>query len=199
MLVLLPGVSLAGSFQIVPFVGARFGGEFESSYDDFFFDDFDLEVEDGESFGVSVNVPLGRNLYLELLASRQDTELTEGGFFLDEIPLFDLEVDYYHIGIGYRWMPGQVQPYVVGTVGTTRFRPTESGFDDESRLSVAVGGGVQLMFTDNVGLRLDGRLYTTTIDDDDEVFCDRFDRCYRYENTDYLWQVEATAGLVFSF
>lgn len=191
----------AQSFEIVPTVGYRFGGDFDT-FDldgDEFVDLFGLSVEDGASFGLTVDFRLGEALYLEVLASRQDTSLSEDGLFLAEPErLFDLDVDYLHAGVMYRWSPGQAQPYVALTGGVTRFGPQPSDLGDETRPSIAFGGGVQLMFSSNVGLRLDGRLFATFVDRDEDVFCNRR-ACYRFDSSTYFYQGQASAGLVISF
>lgn len=191
----------AQSFEIVPTVGYRFGGDFDTFDldDDEFFELVDLEVDDGASFGVTADIRLAGSLYLELLASRQDTELTEDElFFDDEERLFDLEVDYLHAGIMYRWEPGQVQPFVTFTGGLTRFSPQASDVDDETRPSLSIGGGVQLMFARNAGLRLEGRYFATIVDNDEEVFCNR-SVCYEFDDSTYFYQGQVSAGLVLAF
>jgi opacity protein-like surface antigen len=188
------------SFEITPFGAYRFGGEFDSvDFDDDFFDLIDVEVDDGAAFGVAFDARLGGGLFLELWASRQETELTENaGIFLPTEALFDLEVDYYHAGILYEWRPGQAHPFFAASVGATRFSPDAPGLDDLVRPSFSLGGGVKLMFSDNVGLRLEGRLVTTLVEEDDEEFCSRR-VCYDFDEDIYFYQGEARAGLVVAF
>lgn len=188
------------SFQLTPFAGYRFGGEFDNvDFDDFFFDVTDVEVDDGGSFGVIFDARLTGGLFLELWASRQDSELTASdGLFLPAEALFDLEVDYYHVGLLYEWTPGQAHPFFAVSVGATRFAPDEAGLDDLIRPSLSLGGGAKVMFSEAVGLRLEGRLISTWVEEDDERFCNRR-RCYDFDEDVYFYQVEARAGLVVAF
>jgi len=187
-------------FEITPFVGYRFGGDF-TAFDDFDDELFDtgLTIEDDASFGVVADVNLFRNLYLELLFSRQSTELTlDEGFLLPREVLFDIDVDTYHAGVLYQWTPGQVQPFVTATAGVTRFSPDRGGLSSDTQFSIAFGGGVKLKLSDVVGLRFDGRVMSTFVDEDEEIFCGRR-YCYSYDDSSYLVQGEITAGLLFAF
>lgn len=199
-LLVLPSVAMASTkVEISPYYGYRFGGEFESG-DDFFFNNFGLEINDGSSYGLTVGFNVSSNSQIELLYSHQETSLLEDASFLDNgFPLFDLDVDYLHVGYLYEWKAGQVRPFIVGSLGITRFAPDTSVLDDDERFSVGLGGGVKVMFSDNFGLRFELRGFSTLIDQDDDVFCDSRDFCYSYGDEDYLVQGEAKAGLVLAF
>jgi hypothetical protein len=188
------------SFQLTPFAGYRFGGEFDNvDFDDFFFDLTDIEVDDGGSYGVIFDARLAGGLFLELWASRQSSELTASdGLFLPTEALFDLEVDYYHAGLLYEWTPGQAHPFFAVSVGATRFAPDEAGLDDLTRPSLSLGGGVKVMFSEAIGLRLEGRLISTWVEENDDSFCDRR-TCYDFDEDVYFYQGEARAGLVVGF
>ena len=108
----------------------------------------------------------------------------------------DLELEYWHLGFLYQWAPGQVRPYLVASLGATRFDPV--GLTGETRFSWSLGGGFKLMFSDNVGLRFDGRFYSTLVDEDDDVFCDPFG-CYRLDDSTYLLQGDVKGGIIFAF
>ena len=59
---------------------------------------------------------------------------------------------------------------------------------------------VKVMFSDHVGLRLEGRIFSTFMDDDDDFYCSRD---YDYDDCDFdddfFFQTQAKAGLVFAF
>jgi hypothetical protein len=190
------------SVQISVFAAYRFGGEFDSvGFEDDFFDDLiDIEVDDGAGLGVALDVRLSGGLFLELWASRQETELVENeGLFLPTEALFDLDVDYYHAGLLYEWRPGQVRPFFAVSIGATRFSPDAAGLVDLIRPSFSLGGGVKMMFSESVGLRLDGRLISTVVEADDDEFCDRRRFCYDFDDDVYFYQAEARAGVVVVF
>ncbi|MEM6797651.1 MAG: hypothetical protein AAF725_27030, partial [Acidobacteriota bacterium] len=66
--------------------------------------------------------------------------------------------------------------------------------------SVSLGGGVKIFFTDHFGIRLDGRIYSTFVEEGDEFDC-RFDgrRCFRYKDDVTFLQFDAKFGLIFAF
>jgi hypothetical protein len=189
-----------GSIQFSAFGVYRFGGEFDSvDFDDEVFDLIDLEVDDGGGFGVALDARLSGGLFLELWVSRQESDVAENaGIFLPADALFDITIDYYHAGLLYEWLPGQAHPFFAFSMGATRFEPDSPGLDDLIRLSFSFGGGVKVMFSDNVGLRAEGRFVSTLIEEDDDEFCD-VHVCYDFDDDVYFYQTEARAGVVVAF
>ncbi len=192
--------AVAHSVEVAPFYGWRVGGEIEA--EDLFTGApfrLDLDVEEGEAYGLFVDIPVTRNVQVELLFSRQETELkTEPSFFAPPAVLFELDVDYYHAGVLYQWAPGQVRPYVVFTLGATRLDPTGDLLDAETRFTAALGGGVKVLFSEHVGVRFDGRYFSTLIDEEEDLFCDPFG-CFDASVSDYLDQGQFSGALLFSF
>lgn len=191
----------AHSFELTPFAAYFFTGDFDSGYYEFDFDD--TEVDEGEGFGLLAAFGLGRHLQFELLYETQDTELLidEGGFFFDDRFVVDLDLEYFHAGLSYQWNPGQVRPFVGFSLGATRFEPHDPGFESESRFSIAFGGGVKVFLGDHLGFRFQGRIFSTFVGDDEEVFCvGRHHRdCFRRDDDTYLVQPELSAGLILAF
>ena len=58
---------------------------------------------------------------------------------------------------------GRVRPFFTGVLGLTRYAAEG---DSEVRFAVGAGGGVKFFPVSHVGLRLDGRVYTTIVDAD---------------------------------
>jgi Outer membrane protein beta-barrel domain len=188
----------AQSVELTPFAGARFGGDFVDEFGDVF---VDLEVNDGSSYGLILDVPLSRSFSLEFFYSHQESELKQdGGFFDDDTLLFDLDVNYYHVGVQYQWLVGQVRPFIGASVGATQFSPAPSDLSEETRPSIALNGGVKVMFNNHLGVRFEALAISTLVDDNSDAFCERGrrDRCTRYDDQ-YFFQGEALAGLVIAF
>lgn len=187
----------AQKFEITPFYGYQFGGDFEDRFDS---DDFgDVDVDEGETYGLFLNFALanfgaGEGGQIELMYNRQDTELQAGRLFGPR--LLDLELEYWHLGFLYQWAPGQVRPYLVVSLGATSLDP--GGAPSETRFSWSLGGGLKLMFNDHLGLRFDGRFYSTVVDEDDAVFCDPFG-CFSHDNSTFLTQFDVKGGIIFAF
>lgn len=188
--------------EFTPFASFGFEGNFDNGFDDDdIFDEDDLSVDDANGYGLIVGFPLSRSFTVELSYNRQETEL----FFDDEIfglpdVLIDLDIEYLHAGITVNFGGGHVQPFLGVSAGLTRFTPDTAfdDYDDETRFSAGVSGGLKIYFTDNVGIRLQGRVLSTLVESDEEAFCGRRD-CYYYEDDTYLYQAELAAGLILAF
>jgi hypothetical protein len=88
------------------------------------------------------------------------------------------------------------RPFYGGTLGLTRFGG--SG-DSEVRFSLAGGGGVKLMPSRHLGMRLDGRVYAVFVDGDATTGVCTPGVCVIGLDVSVVWQAEFTAGLVVSF
>jgi hypothetical protein len=190
--------NLRGMFELTPTFSYNFGGTIYG--EDSVLSEFDLEADDGEAYGITFGIPVSRFAQIELLASRQSTELQfDDGLFGGSTPGFaDFEVSYYHVGGLFQWGNGQIHPFVVLSLGVATLDPNVGGSRAETRFSGSVGGGVKIFFTDNIGLRLEGRGFWTMLDgnnDDyhyDDCYCD-----YGYDNT--FDQGQASAGLIIAW
>ncbi len=114
LLLALPAVATAQTtFELTPFWGYRLDADFE---------DFDhhesFELDDDRSWGLVLGYNLNRHVQIELLWSRQETVLFEDFGFAD-LPLYELDVDYYHAGVSYAFGAGQARPFVVATLGVS--------------------------------------------------------------------------------
>ncbi len=193
-----PPAAHAQKVEINPFVGLRFAGEFDNDSGDFF--DSDFEVDESSALGLGLGFALSRSLQLEFFWSHQESDLiSDQGFFLGDVEITALDVDYLHAGLLYQWAPGQLRPFITGSLGVTEFSPENSLLEDETRFSFSVGGGVKIFFNQSFGLRFDARIFSTVIDDDDNDFCDNSFRCRDYDNGTYFFQAEVRGGLIFAF
>jgi opacity protein-like surface antigen len=186
--------------EFTPF--ASFG--FQGNFDDGFYDDEDLEdleVDDANGYGLIVGFPVNRAFTVELSYSQQDTEIVlDDEIFGFPLTLVELDIEYLHVGATFNFGGGHVQPFLGISGGLTRFTPNTifDDFDDETRFSAGISGGLKIYFTDNIGIRLQGRVLSTLIDEDEEAFCGRRE-CYYYEEDTYLYQGELAAGLIIAF
>ena len=183
-------------FELTPFAGYQFGGEFELEGSD-----TELELDEAQSFGLILNMDIDADRQYEFYYSRQETELDNKGLFLNE-PVLDLDVEYLHVGGTVAFAGDSVRPYVVGTIGLSRFDPQASGLDSETFFSFSFGGGAKFFADKRVGLRLEGRFFATLIDSDSEIFCRSgadTNFCAVKVDGDLLLQWQGMAGLVFRF
>jgi hypothetical protein len=91
---------------------------------------------------------------------------------------------------------GRVRPFLTGLLGLTHYG---ANGEDEVRFTVGAGGGIRLLLQRRIGLRLDGRVFTTFVDVDAHSVACRNGRCLIGLDMNIVWQGELTAGLVFVF
>ncbi len=184
---LVPTAAMAGEFEITPFLGYQFGGDVETFYQGEY---HDVNINSSENWGVVLSLGLSPMTQIELLYSTQDTE-ADAQRFEDSL---GLKIDYWQVSMLWNFDPdAQIQPYVVFGIGGTWLRP--DGFSNLSRFSGNIGGGAKIFFSDNIGLRLEGRFYGTYINSTTS-YCDPF-WCYGYNNS--LYQFDVSAGLIIRF
>jgi len=184
---LAPTAAMAGEFEITPFLGYQFGGDVETFYQGEY---HDVNINSSENYGVVLSLGLSPMTQIELLYSTQDTK-ADAQRFEDSL---GLKIDYWQVSMLWNFDPdAQIQPYVVFGIGGTWLRP--DGFSNTSKFSGNIGGGAKIFFSDNIGLRLEGRFYGTYINSTTS-YCDPF-WCYGYNNS--LYQFDVSAGLIIRF
>jgi len=177
----------AREFEITPFIGYQFGGDVSTYYQNQY---QDVSVNSSENFGVVLSLGLSEMTQVELLYNTQDTT-ADANRFDDSL---GLNIDYWQLSLLWGFNPdAQINPYVVFGIGGTWLRP--DGFSSTSKFSGNIGGGVKIFFSDNVGVRLEGRFYGTYINSTTS-YCDPF-WCYGYNNS--LYQFDVSAGLIIRF
>lgn len=184
-------------FELTPFAGYRIGGEFDELDSDGRF-----ETAESQSEGLIFDIRQRADAQWEILYAHQSTQLFSDQGFPPTGSGLDLDVDYLHFGGTVLFAEGDVRPFVAMTVGLTRFEPHEPLYRAESYFSASIGGGVQLRADRRVGIRLEGRVYASLIDDDGGIFCGSVGGagfCAVRIDGKALYQWEARAGLVFRF
>ena len=185
--ILAPSAALAGEFEITPFLGYQFGGDVETFYQGEY---HDVNINSSANWGLVLSLGLSPMSQIELLYSTQDTE-ADANRFEDSL---GLKIDYWQVSMLWNFDPdSQIQPYVVFGIGGTWLRP--DGFSSLSRFSGNIGGGAKIFFSDNIGVRLEGRFFGTYINSTTS-YCDPF-WCYGYNNS--LYQFDVSAGLIIRF
>ena len=192
---------LRGRFELTPTFSYNFGGTISAA--DSALSNFDLDAADSESYGITFGIPLSPWAQIELLASRQQTQLEyDRGNFGGSLGVADFDVTYYHVGGLFQWGNGQVHPFVVASLGVTNLNPDIPGAGAESKFSGSLGGGVKVFFTDNIGLRFEGRGFWTLLDgNSDDYYHDgcRHDCGYYYGYSNTFDQGQASAGLIIAW
>ncbi len=185
-----PSPLLAQGIEITPFGGYRFGGDF-----------FEIiagrpvDTDGAPAIGATVDVPLGGGLQVEGLFTHQDAQVEVEAAPFAPLQRAKVTVDHFQGGALQEYMDGRVRPFSVGMLGLTRYAGQG---DSEIRFSVGAGGGVKLFATENVGLRLNGQVSATFVYFDARALACGAGAgvCFVGLNTDIVWQIEFSAGLI---
>ncbi len=188
-----PFPAIAADFEITPFTGYTWGGQFNDSETG-----ARLKVNETADYGVMVDINLDQQSQVELYFSHQATKLkADNGLFTGN-PLFDLDINYYHLGGTYGMDYGKIKPFLVGTLGVTHMVPQGPGLDALTNFSLSLGGGVKLFATDHIGLRLEGRWFGTLFNGSGSAFCTT-GTCAINVQGDLFSQFVANAGIIIAF
>ena len=169
------GLVAAQEAELAPYYGYRFGGDF-----------FELatgrqvDADGGPAVGFVLNIPLQEGLQIE-------------GLFTHQKGPSNTAVDHWLGGGLQEFGRGRVRPFTTGMLGLTRYAFEA---EQEVRFTVAAGGGVKAFPVSWLGLRLDGRVFTTFIDADGRFgACGSNRGCAVALDVDVVWQAEFTAGV----
>ena len=78
--------------EISPSINYRFGGGFEDANTD-----TSIHLDESQGYALVLDFDIQPAKQVEVYLSRQNTTMSSGGPFTGN-PLFDVSVDYYHIG-----------------------------------------------------------------------------------------------------
>jgi hypothetical protein len=204
LIILIAGMAMvstarAAGIEITPFTGYTAGGDFTNTATG-----QSLSFDETSSYGIMLDFKQAGDprqpgeAWIELYYSRQQTKLKADQAAFISAPLFDVNVEYYHLGGTYSQATGNVRPFVVGTFGATRMTPQKDGFQSETKFSLSLGGGVKLYLTERVGLRLDARWFGTLFNGSGAAFCSG-GQCLVNVQGDVLSQYSANAGVILAF
>ena len=92
-----------------------------------------------------------------------------------------------------------VRPFIVLTLGATRFSPSVAGAGSDWRFSLGFGGGVKVFLSKRWGFRLDARAWPTFIAGGGAFFCSLPGGCLIAFGGSASWQGSATGGVILAF
>ena len=112
--------ALSREIALTPFYGYQFGGR-ASTYNG------EVRIKDSENYGVTLDVPYTGTTTIQLLYIYQGTSLqrTDNTTGVTE-DLFDLSVQYFHLGGTAEVAKGTTTSFVSGSLGATYFDPDKS-------------------------------------------------------------------------
>jgi hypothetical protein len=171
--------------EVAPFAGFQFGGSVRSPAG--------TKVSLGATpvFGGTVNHRVSDGWRVELLYSRQATELGDG------LTAFDVTVERYLAGVVEERGEGRSRFFGVGLAGATRFVPGLSGYGSEVFFTLGLSLGVKHLLSDAVGIRAEARGFYVVTDAEGGLFCRG--GCLFVFSGSGLWQGDVSAGVFLSF
>jgi hypothetical protein len=182
----------AQSFEVTPFGGYRFGGDF-----------FELitgqpvDLDGAPVFGVAVDAQTHDGFQIEGLFTHQWARVTVPSRQLGMPTVqFPIAIDHWLAGGLQEFDTGRSRPFLTGMLGLTRYA---SDLDSEIRFALSAGGGVKLLPSRHVGVRLDGRVFATFVDAHGTAIACGTGTCLIALNVNVVWQAEFTAGAVIRF
>ncbi len=199
ILLSLSTVFSVSAIEVTPFIGYRFGGDFDvnSAANDGF---STIKVHEETSYGLLVAWPYEKKQQGEFLISHYNTNFTGAPLNSNESLLSDtgLGISYFHLGGNVPISGGALPLWVTGGLGLTHLSPDDSELTDETRFSLNIGLNTQLAVSENISLRLGGRIYGTFFNSDSAIFCGT-EACKVYISSSLWIQSEVNAGLTFKF
>ncbi len=180
----------AQGFSVTPFTGYRFGGEFEDINTG-----TELKLSEEQTYGIVLDWQRKEGEFVEFYYSRQPSSLVATG--MAPGALFDIDVEYYHLGGKYA-MKSNPSAFYLGSVGLTHFSPEVGGLGSETKFSLGLGVGIETAPDKRFGFRLEGRGFGTFIDSSGGIFCGN-GGCIIVTESQMLWQFEVNAGITFRF
>jgi hypothetical protein len=181
----------AQTVEISPFAGYRFGGDLYEVYTG-----AALDIDGAATVGGVVDVFVDRGVSFSFVYTHQDAAIETVNSWGEASDFGRISIDHWHAGGTQEFGAGAVRPFLIGTIGLTRFGAPG---DSEVRFSTAAGGGVKLMPTRHLGVRLDGRVYAVFMNGWTSAGVCGGAGCLVGVDVSLIWQAEFTAGLVLSF
>lgn len=183
-------------FELTPFAGYALGGKFKDMTTG-----ETVVLDDGDGFGLILNIRESANTQWEILYSRLSTQADTSTLPIGS-PSLDLDVHYIQGGGTYIGAGEHARPFLAATIGAAHFDPGLTGLDDETFFAFSIGAGLQLRPNDRLGMRLELRAYGTLLRSDTDLFCQSgptANTCAIRSEGTVLWQFQPLLGIVFRF
>jgi hypothetical protein len=179
--------------SITVYGGDRFGGSVTDSTTN-----STINLQNGSSFGVAVDIGLDPNKQIELFYSQQNTALSSGAFSSQGS---NTGLTFYNYQIGGTAFFDEVGrgPYVMGGIGGTTAKPKQAGLNSQTFFSGNLGVGWMVPLGAHVGLRFEARGYGILLNNNTALFCGGRSGCNVAIKGNGLIYGEVLAGLTVRF
>jgi hypothetical protein len=198
VVVLVLGVSATSAYQqshkveIIPLAGYQFGGKVNVYLDN---QPGEIEFKSAGNFGVAIDIPMGYGKQVELLYSRQDSEVRLKSYVPGDTKLADAAIEYYHVGALAGLPRDNILPFGSFTLGATHINPKGVAVNGEWRFSIALGLGAKVYLSERLGLRVHGQLRSVIVNSGAGFWCGT-GGCGLNYGGDAVFQGDISAGLM---
>jgi hypothetical protein len=154
-------LSKAQGVQIIPMGGYQFPAGVDVSYNDGIsgYRPARMRIKGNGNYGAGVHVSLPfYEIVISASFSTMKSEVTIQPFNQPTEKLFDASQDYWMFGILKEVDLDQLRPYGGLILGWTKVRPSDSEYQNASKFTVGLEGGVKYFFNDIVGIMAHARL-----------------------------------------
>ena len=157
--------SVHNESSVTVYGGDRFGGSVTDSTTN-----SSIDLKNGSSFALAVDIGLDRSRQVELFYSQQDTAPTSGAFS-SQSGNVRLTLHSYHIG-GTAFIDEIGSGvYVMGGIGGTTATPKGGGLNSQTFFSGNLGAGWMVPIAKHVGFRFEARGYGVLLNGNGSLFC----------------------------
>ncbi len=148
-------------FEITPSYGYQFGTKL--SYGPNY-----VKMEDGGQFGINLGFELQPGMMLDLAYYNMNSEVKIRDVIIApfEQRLTDLNLDWFLVGATRYLKAGPLKPFIGGGLGLVLITPknenndiVNGSFSSETRFAFSLKTGVNYMFSDVIGINLQGNLF----------------------------------------
>ena len=178
----------AGDVELAPFAGIQFPGYVSANGSGRVYS-FGI----GLDYGGTVDIAVAERWRVELMYSRQSTELSRRG----DAARFDVGVERYMIGIVEEKGDPKTRYFGVFLAGLTRFAPGFDGYDSDVRGTLGLSLGIKRALSDNFGLRVEGRGFFVSVNSGGGLICSG--SCLFVFRGSGLWQGDVSGGVTIAF
>ncbi len=197
LLLFVPSEAMALMFEVAPFVGYRFAGTFDIDSSDC----SEVTADPSLAYGITVGYIFDDTYELEIMWSRQDTELKgSGGLLTEETHLTDAYFDQYQFNglIHFRSEGDWFRPFLLVGLGLSYLNP-RGDVSGSVNFSFSLGGGVKFYLGRHLGVRLQGRYAPTYLSSSTTVACHLPGACAVATEGDFVHQGEVTGAVFVRF
>jgi hypothetical protein len=125
-----------------------------------------IKIDDSDQYGITLGFETYDDLMAEISYVHQGSELRIRDVFFGpkEVRLADLSADWIMVGATKYFPNGKIRPFAGGALGLAIFTPKNENnilnrsLDNSTKFAFSFKAGVNIMFSDRVGLNLQGNL-----------------------------------------